>query len=289
VLRKTKLQMFRTSVVAALIALLIAAAPASSETTSGTSIPVAAVGAGSDTQAEPLQPLAPHTKAIVWVPDRPDAFPNAWWNWIFVSVFAFFGVCQISVLLFQSRATSKAADAAKRAAEVTERTVSEFEAPFLFPVLVSSTVWDDLQRLDSAFDALLPPSTRVSFTVKNFGRSPALLQKATAVLFFGELEEAHNDVSSGRLAELMLEPQGSLTTAIEREIIQPIDRASLESLKAAEKRIYLRGRITFLDVLGNRYEQTFCFTWDVETGACMPWGPHRNRRRRLSSKRRRLA
>ena len=279
--------MFRTSVAAALIALLIAAAPASSQTAPGTSIPVATVGAGGDTHADPAQPLIPHAKAIAWIPDRP-VFPNAWWNWIFVTVFAVFGICQIAVLLFQSRATGKAADAAKRAAEVTERAVSEFEAPFLFPVLVSSTVWEDLQRLDNASDALPTQSTRVSFTVKNFGRSPALLQKATAVLFLGELEEAHNDPSSGRLAELMLEPQGSLSKAIEREIIQPIDRTSFELLKAAEKRIYLRGRITFLDVLGNRYEQTFCFTWDVETGACMPWGPHRNRRRRLSSKRRRL-
>jgi hypothetical protein len=87
----------------------------------------------------------------------------------------------------------------------------------------------------------------------------------------------------------MLEPLGSLATPLEREMDQAMDQPALEKLKSQSARIYLRGRITFLDVLGNRYEQIFCFTWDLETGGFIPWGPHRNRRKRLSSKRRRLS
>jgi hypothetical protein len=218
-----------------------------------------------------------------------DGFPTAWWNWIFVSLFAFFGCGQLVLLLYQSNAIGKTLTATKRTVDIAERTAAEFETPFLFPVLVSSSVAEDLHFLAEQENPELTASPRVSFTIKNFGRTPALLQRASAVFFVGELEEAHNDPVSGRLPELMLEPLGSLTTPLEREIDKPMDRPALEALKSERARIYLRGRVTFLDVLGNRYEQIFCFTWDLQTGGFIPWGPHRNRRKRLSSRRRRLS
>jgi hypothetical protein len=218
-----------------------------------------------------------------------DGFPTAWWNWIFVSLFAFFGCGQFVLLLYQSNVIGKTLTATKKTVDIAERIAAEFETPFLFPVLVSSTVAEDLRSLAEQDSPELTVSPRVSFTIKNFGRTPALLQRASAVFFVGELEEAHNDPISGRLPELMLEPLGSLTTPLEREIDQPLGRSALESLKSQNARLYLRGRITFLDVSGNRYEQIFCFAWDLETGGFMPWGPHRNRRKRLSSRRRRLS
>jgi hypothetical protein len=218
-----------------------------------------------------------------------DGFPTAWWNWIFVSLFAFFGCGQLVLLLYQSNVIGKTLMATKRTVDIAERTAAEFETPFLFPVLVSRSVAEDLRSFAEQEDLELTTSPRVSFTIKNFGRTPALLQRASAVFFVGELEEAHNDAISGRLPELMLEPLGSLATPLEREIDRQIDRPALESLKNQTARLYLRGRITFLDVGGNRYEQIFCFTWDLETGGFIPWGPHRNRRKRLSSRRRRLS
>jgi hypothetical protein len=80
-----------------------------------------------------------------------------------------------------------------------------------------------------------------------------------------------------------------LTIPLEREIDQQIDQATFKSLKNQNMRLYLRGRISFLDVSGNRYEQIFCFAWDLEMGRFVPSGAHRNRRKRLSSRRRRLA
>jgi hypothetical protein len=222
-------------------------------------------------------------------PGALNAFPTAWWNWIFVSLFAFFGCGQFVLLLYQSNVIGKTLAATQKAADVAERTAAEFETPFLFPVLVSSTVAEDLRSLQEEAVPDMGVSPQVCFTIKNFGRTPALLQRASAVFFVGELEEAHNDPVSGRLPELMLEPLGSLILPLERAIDRPIDRAVLESVKNQNARIYLRGRITFLDVLGNRYEQIFCFTWDMETGGFIPWGPHRNRRKRLSSRRRRLS
>jgi hypothetical protein len=218
-----------------------------------------------------------------------DGFPTAWWNWIFVSLFAFFGCGQLVLLLYQSNVIGKTLIATKRTVDIAERTAAEFETPFLFPVLVSSSVAEDLRSLAEQENPELTASPRVSFTIKNFGRTPALLQRASAVFFVGELEEAHNDPVSGRLPELMLEPLGSLATPLEREIDRQIDQPALESLKNQTARLYLRGRITFLDVAGNRYEQIFCFTWDLEAGGFIPWGPHRNRRKRLSSRRRRLS
>src|ERR1700748_29226 len=234
-------------------------------------------------------PVGKASLAIAHAPSVLDAFPTAWWNWIFVSFFAFFGCAQLVLLLYQSNVIGKTLTATQKSVDIAERTDAEFETPFLFPVLVSSSVAEDLRSLAEQENPERTASPRVSFTIKNFGRTPALLQRASAVFFVGELEEAHNDHVSGRLPELMLEPLGSLTTPLERAMDQPMDQQALEKLKNQSARIYLRGRITFLDVLGNRYEQIFCFTWDLETGGFIPWGPHRNRRKRLSSKRRRLS
>ena len=222
-------------------------------------------------------------------PGAVTAFPTAWWNWIFVSLFAFFGCGQFVLLLYQSNLNTRTLAATQRAVDIAERTAADFEAPFLFPVLISSSTAEDLRFLAQQENLDATVSPRVAFTIKNFGRTPALLQRASAVFFAGELEEAHNDPVVARLPELMLEPLGSLVAPLEREIEQPILRSALEGLNAQTARIYLRGRITFLDVLGNRYEQIFCFAWDFETGRFVPSSAHRNRRKRLSSRRRRLS
>jgi hypothetical protein len=243
-------------------------------------------------RAQPSRLSEPAGKARLMPAPSPgvaDGFPTAWWNWIFVSLFAFFGCGQLVLLLYQSNVIGKTLTATQRSVDIAERTAAEFETPFLFPVLVSSSVAEDLRALAEQENPELTVSPHVSFTIKNFGRTPALLQRASAVFFVGELEEAHNDPVSGRLPELMLEPLGSLTTPLERDIDQPIGRPALDSLKSQNARLYLRGRITFLDVSGNRYEQIFCFAWDLDTGGFIPWGPHRNRRKRLSSRRRRLS
>jgi hypothetical protein len=252
--------------------------------------PAAAADPRTREQLSHLSGPAGRVRPIVPLPSgAADGFPTAWWNWIFVSLFAFFGCGQLVLLLYQSNVIGKTLTATKKAVDIAERTAAEFETPFLFPVLVSSSVAEDLRSFAEQENPELTVSPRVSFTIKNFGRTPALLQRASAVFFVGELEEAHNDPVSGRLPELMLEPLGSLTTPLEREIDQPLGRAALESMKSQNARLYLRGRITFLDVSGNRYEQIFCFAWDLDTGGFIPWGPHRNRRKRLSSRRRRLS
>jgi hypothetical protein len=166
--------------------------------------------------------------------------------------------------------------------------VAEFEAPFLFPVLISNTIGESLQQAKD--NALAPTSNglRVLFTIRNFGRTPALLQKAVAVLYFGDIDEGRNDPVSERALEMLLAPQDCLSKPLEREISQPIDSSALDSIQEDRAKIFLRGRITFLDVLGNRFEQTFCLSWNIAHQAFIPWGAHRNRRRRLISKRRKL-
>jgi hypothetical protein len=220
-------------------------------------------------------------------------FPDAWWDWIFVGSFGFVGIGQLMLLTYLSLVTGKAASAAKNAAELTERTITDFESPFVFPVLITNTVWESLRLLEEATEPsnVVSPvvSPNVSFTLKNFGRTPALLQRVSAVLYCGEIDEAHNDIAAERVAELMLEPQGSLIKPLEREMKQPLGRELIEPIKTANARIYLRGRVLIMDVQGHGFEQLFCFAWDPETGAFVPWGPHRNRRRRLNTKRRRLA
>jgi hypothetical protein len=275
--------MIRTALAALIASLLIFSAPGLS------AAPAAPAGPAAKGQLSQLSGPADKSRPLIEMPTDVNAFPTAWWNWIFVSLFAFFGCGQLVLLLYQSNVIGKTLTATRRTVDVAERTAAEFETPFLFPVLVSSSIAEDLRSLMESGNSESTTTPRVSFTIKNFGRTPALLQRASAVFFVGELEEAHNDPVSGRLPELMLEPLGSLATPLERAMDQAMDHPALEKLKAQTARIYLRGRITFLDVLGNRYEQIFCFTWDLETGGFIPWGPHRNRRKRLSSKRRRLS
>ena len=275
--------MMRTVLAGILASLLVFSASALS------AAPVSPVDPAAKGQLSQLSGPADKSRPLIEIPTGANAFPTAWWNWIFVSLFAFFGCGQLVLLLYQSNVIGKTLTATKRTVDVAERTAAEFETPFLFPVLVSSSVAEDLLSLADPENPELTATPRVSFTIKNFGRTPALLQRASAVFFVGELEEAHNDPVSGRLPELMLEPLGSLTMPLERELDKPMDRQALEALKSQTARLYLRGRITFLDVSGNRYEQIFCFTWDLETGGFIPWGPHRNRRKRLSSRRRRLS
>jgi hypothetical protein len=273
----------RTVMAGIIAGLLVLSAPALS------AAPVSPIDPAPRGQLSQLSGPIDKSRPLIEIPTNANGFPTAWWNWIFVSFFAFFGCGQLVLLLYQSNVIGKTLTATKRTVDIAERTAAEFETPFLFPVLVSSSVAEDLRLLAEHANPELTATPRISFTIKNFGRTPALLQRASAVFFVGELEEAHNDPVSGRLPELMLEPLGSLTTPLEREMDQAMDQPALEKLKSQNARIYLRGRITFLDVLGNRYEQIFCFTWDLETGGFIPWGPHRNRRKRLSSKRRRLS
>jgi hypothetical protein len=274
------------AVVAALFALtLVGGAVLRIPEANGSPLVVAIAGAPA-TSTTPMQ-LAPST--VPRKGSRLTEFPDAWWNWIFVGLFGFVGIGQLVIFIYLSFVTGRAANAAKKAVELTAQTTTDFESPFVFPVLVSNTISEHLRVLEESVEDSNVVTPHVSFTIKNFGRTPALLQRASAVLFCGEIDDAQNDVASERVAELMLEPQGSLIRPLEREMRQPLGRELLEPLKAGTKRIFLRGRILFMDVQGHLFEQMFCFAWDPEASAFIPWGPHRNRRRRLNSKRRRLA
>jgi len=247
---------------------------------------IVGITGGLTSSALPMQ-LAP--SSVPRMGSRLTEFPDASWNWIFVGLFGFVGVSQLGILIYLSFVTGRAANAAKKAVELTEQTTTDFESPFVFPVLVSNTIREHLRLLEDPVEDPNAVAPNVSFTIKNFGRTPALLQRASAVLFCGEIDDAQNDSVSERVAELMLEPHGSLIRPLEREMRQSLGPELLETIKTGVTRIFLRGKILFMDVQGHRFEQMFCFAWDPETSAFMPWGPHRNRRRRLNSKRKRLA
>jgi hypothetical protein len=256
-------------------------------TRDASALPLVGPAAGNPSSVAP--PTRSASLGVSRTGTRLTEFPDAWWNWIFVGLFGFVGIGQLVVLIYLSFVTGRAANAAKKAVELTEQTTTDFESPFVFPVLVSNTILEHLRLLEESVEGENAIAPNVSFTIKNFGRTPALLQRTSAVLFCGEIDDAQNGVASERVAELMLEPQGSLIRLLEKEMRSPLERDLLEPIKTGVKRIFLRGRILFMDVQGHRFEQMFCFAWDPETGAFMPWGPHRNRRRRLSTKRKRLA
>lgn len=193
---------------------------------------------------------------------------------------------QIGFLVKADQTARIAADAAKKAADVAEKSLVDLEGPFLYPVIQSNTIpmmLAGFRMYDHPTSPHAPACPEIIFTLKNYGRTIALPQNVAAVFFFGEPEDNHNDHRAGFVQEIVLAPGESLTYPLEREILTPISREMYQAIGARAGRIFLRGSIIFSDMFGNRYEQQFCLAWDHKTDRFTAWGPTRNKRRRLQS------
>ncbi len=72
---------------------------------------------------------------------------------------------------FQARAGVIAANAAKKSAETADRALRELERPFVLVSSVKSNMADAIAEVISE-----PPRPRVKITIKNFGRTPAIIE-----------------------------------------------------------------------------------------------------------------
>jgi hypothetical protein len=205
---------------------------------------------------------------------------------VFTAMLVLVGAGQAYLFLHTLRATRKAADAAKQSADVTERALIDLEGPFLYPVIEHDDIHTSTRALaiyTHQSSIVNPVHPIVSFKLKNYGRSPAMLGSVSAVLFHGQPDDTHNDRLAGFASEMLIANGETSGSSIDRKMAEGIEREEYKSISAKTSRIFLRGSVIFFDVFGNRYEQKFCLAWEISTHQFIAWGANRNQRRRLSS------
>jgi len=217
------------------------------------------------------------------------------WTAIFTGLLVIVGVVQAGLFLWQLRLirdslsdAKTAADAAKKSADTAERTLTDLEAPFLFPVIPTGTAegidmsFGNFRRYDHPTSVVQPVRPRASILIHNFGRSPAILRSVSismdhwAVMPDNPIARTH----SGAGIEPMLEAGSRTVRPIQTSVGQPIDRDAFRRIENGTARIFLYGQITFADVFGTDHIQAYCLAWDARSKAFIPWEAKFNRRKR---------
>ena len=186
-------------------------------------------------------------------------------------------------------AAVKSAAAAEKSADVAERSLIDLEGPFLYPVIEYQNIkglFQPLDWYDHPTTKRDPVEPEIQFKIKNFGRSHAFPQSASAVFFWGQAEDGHADTGAGFVFDPLIEAGKISEHEIQRKMSNKISRDDHRSIMIGGAQIYLRGQIVFSDIFGNRYQQVFCLLWGPVTKKFMAWGPDRNRRKRISGPRR---
>ncbi len=164
----------------------------------------------------------------------------------------------------------------------------ELEGPFLHPVIQPNAIMEGLWgfiRYDHPTSPVAPVASEASFTIRNVGRSPALLKSVAAEM--GHWTEMAPKPRVDHLARYDVEPvieagEETKETFVETVTI-PIDKAAFKSLKGGDSHLFLYGEIAFSDLLGEDYVQTFCFAYNFDAKQFVRWEGRYNRRARATS------
>jgi len=165
------------------------------------------------------------------------------------------------------------AQAAKKSADVAERTLTELEAPFLYPVIKRDTVQDQFRGF-VLYDATPGWATpTVTFVVRNFGRTPALIRSVAAEL--DQLTEISAKPRDGILEDVVvdpvLEPERETEREFELAIVTKIDLETHKKIAAGQNMLWLYGKVLFSDMLGFEYTQHFSFVYLYGAKRFVPW------------------
>jgi hypothetical protein len=184
---------------------------------------------------------------------------------------------------------AQAAKAAKKQAAVAERSFTELETPFLYPVVIGQVIDDAFkyfERYDHPASPVTPVSPHAEVVIRNYGRTPALLRGETMWLEQRGDTFADPDfdfIFSEQPPDAVLEPGAQSSQPIKPQINPPIDKASHAKLKAEETYLFLRGTIWFADIFGGEWIQTFSLRWDYERRCFRPADAKYNQRKRNPS------
>ncbi|MGA7674664.1 MAG: hypothetical protein WCA78_06405 [Rhizomicrobium sp.] len=211
-----------------------------------------------------------------------DTLHIAWVALILTGVQAFIFLL---TLIFSIRA----ANAAKKAADVADRALTDLETPFLYPVIKSGTFKEDFEPFvlydnPASPDIFVTPT--VSFKIKNYGRTPALLRSVAARFeYLTEMPaEPRTDVYADYAVEPVLEAAQETSTTIKKFTTVPVNKAAYKGLKDGDCHLFLYGEMIFADIFRADYTQTFCLAWDFRTKGFIPWASRYNQRKRSEQK-----
>lgn len=161
----------------------------------------------------------------------------------------------------------------------------ELEGPFLHPVIQSDTIHQGFSgfiRYDHPTSPVTPVASEASFTIRNVGRSPALLKSVAAKMYhwIEMVEEPRVDYLARYAVQPVIEPGEETKKAFTETVAIPIDKVAFESLKSGNSHLFLYGEIAFSDLLGVDYVQTFCFAYYYGAKQFVRWEGRYNRRAR---------
>jgi hypothetical protein len=149
----------------------------------------------------------------------------------------------------------------------------EMEGPFLHPVIKSKNFigFNALDDPRVASEVSFRPEA--SFTIRNVGRSPALLKSVAAKMdHWTKMVEAPRVDHLARYdVEPVIELGEEAKQVFTERVTTPIDKDAFESLKSGNSHLFLYGEIAFSDLLGVDYVQTFCFAYYYDAKQFVRW------------------
>jgi hypothetical protein len=175
-------------------------------------------------------------------------------------------------------------EAAEKSATTAERALTDLETPFLYPMIKSESIGADLLYFGQHPE--LTPFTAnpgVTFTIKNFGRTPAIIRSVAAYLDHWSVMPNNPDTTrfADYAVQPILEPGKETDKTFEKKTTIPIDGKAVTSIRSARSSIWFHGEVVFSDIFGAVYTQTFCFAYFMGSNSFIPFtGTHNKRTRR---------
>jgi hypothetical protein len=163
---------------------------------------------------------------------------------------AFFTIVLAASTILLWQVTNKAAEAAKAAAEH----IPTVEGAYVYVLLKKETVEEDLQMIGTGLirrDFMI----QVQVSLKNFGKTPAVIERFTARLSYG----GGKPISG---AEARIQPKTIIGAGEEFEpplIVssQVLSKADAEKIWRAEASLTLHGTLVYRDIWGNEWTVPF--------------------------------
>jgi len=179
--------------------------------------------------------------------------------------------------------TRKATNAAVAAAVTAEKAMFEIEAPYLYPVIRTNSLREDLVvRFPHPNSPFKPVTPTVSITIKNYGRAPAIFEEiAVSASHWRKIpDDPRADVRVDCGMPTMIEAGQEIIAPFTIEFEAPMNRADIRSIVEQFSHIYVYGVILYSGVQNAGYVQRFCLMYHYPTKSFVPAGTEYNNRTR---------
>lgn len=163
------------------------------------------------------------------------------------------------------RVTRTAANAAKNAADAADlsaKAITVVERAYVYPIVVSPGAIEECIRGALACaedDTPTPETAELTFRLKNFGKTPAILK--SAFVAFGA--PPHGALIGVSLADSVL-ASSKKTSPLSSRMEIGLTRKQAQHVLLYTGHISFEGTVTFDDIWGNENTTQFYFVWDKD-------------------------